>query len=206
MILPKIVASGSGNMNQNIQYYNSHAEDFFKTTVNADMAEQRHAFLKYLPEHGSILDAGCGSGRDAKAFLEAGYKVSAFDASIELCRMASKLTGIEVRMLTFQELREKDQYDGVWSCASLLHVPERELPAVFSNLAVALHENGILYASFKKGDGEKIRGKRTFTDFTTDKLTSLLSENFKVLETRESLDVRPNRAGEYWVNVIARKR
>jgi 2-polyprenyl-3-methyl-5-hydroxy-6-metoxy-1,4-benzoquinol methylase len=193
-------------MNQTIQYYNSHAEEFFKTTVNADMAAQHQAFLKYLPEHGSILDAGCGSGRDAKAFLEAGYKVSAFDASIELCRMASDLTGIEVRKLTFQEMKDEDQYDGVWACASLLHVREKELPAVFSNLAVALHENGILYASFKKGVGEKVRGERIFTDFTTDKLAGLLSEKFEVLETGESLDVRPDRAGEYWVNVIARKR
>ena len=60
-----------------------------------------------------MLDFGCGSGRDTKYFLEYGYRVDAIDGSAELCKAASKFTGIEVRQILFQELQEKEKYDGI---------------------------------------------------------------------------------------------
>ena len=87
-----------------IRYYDRNAEEFAAGTVNADMQELRAGFLKYLRPGAKILDAGCGSGRDALAFLKAGYEVDAFDGSAQMCRIASERTGISVRQLRFEDL------------------------------------------------------------------------------------------------------
>ena len=78
--------------------------------------------LDLLPEKALILDFGCGSGRDAKYFLKRGYRVEAADGSIKMCRAAEELAGIPVRQMRFQELREEKKYDGIWACASVLHL------------------------------------------------------------------------------------
>ena len=117
------------NKNQNtsaeqktIEYYNSKAEEFYESTVNADMSDQYYLFEKYLGDGTHILDCGCGSGRDSKHFLENGFKVTAIDGSEELCKKASELTGLEVKHMYFQDLNFDNDFDGVWACASLLHV------------------------------------------------------------------------------------
>lgn len=106
-----------------LQYYDQHADAFVQSTMNADMNHARERFLQYLPEGAFILDLGCGSGRDAKAFLERGYQVDAVDGSAELCRIAGRLTGIPVRQMFFQDLCAENLYDGIWACASILHLP-----------------------------------------------------------------------------------
>jgi 2-polyprenyl-3-methyl-5-hydroxy-6-metoxy-1,4-benzoquinol methylase len=80
-----------------LSYYDEKAKEFCENTVNADVSPQRDRFLSYLKEGASILDFGCGSGRDTKAFLDLGYKVEAIDGSVELCKTASEYTGIEVK-------------------------------------------------------------------------------------------------------------
>ncbi|WP_338040958.1 hypothetical protein [Marinomonas algicola] len=65
-------------------YYNMYAEDFAENTLSVDMSALYQCFLPLIPLQGHILDAGCGSGRDAKYFQSLGYEVSAFDASSEL--------------------------------------------------------------------------------------------------------------------------
>ena len=97
-------------------------EQYAESTVHLNMQKFYDRFEKYLPEGASVLDAGCGSGRDSKHFMERGYTVTAFDASETMCECASKLTGQEVRKLTFQEMDYHDCFDGIWACASLLHV------------------------------------------------------------------------------------
>ena len=102
-----------------LQFYKDHAQDFVKGTLSADMSEARQHFLQCLPESARILDFGCGSGRDTKAFLDLGYQVDACDGSEELCRIASEVTGIPVRHMFFQDLNETEQ-----SCGS----PETFVP------------------------------------------------------------------------------
>lgn len=75
-----------------LSYYDEKAKEFCENTVNADVLPQRDRFLSFLKESASILDFGCGSGRDTKAFLELGYKVETIDGSIELCKTASEYT------------------------------------------------------------------------------------------------------------------
>lgn len=80
------------------------------------------AFLSYLKPGARILDFGCGSGRDTKYFLEHGFEVDAIDGSERLCALAGKLTGIPVKQMLFEDLDAMDVYDGIWACASVLHL------------------------------------------------------------------------------------
>lgn len=122
-------------MNQTISYYDKHAEEFCQETKDADMRFCRDKFLSLLEQKNDmqnskdntslnihILDAGCGSGRDAKAFLDAGCQVTAMDASIKMCEEAQKWLNRQVLCLSFEELIFKQEFDGIWACASLLHV------------------------------------------------------------------------------------
>src|SRR5690606_40278168 len=97
-------------------------------------------FLAALPVNAHILDAGCGSGRDALAFQQLGYQISAFDASEPLAAHASQLLGVMVPVKRFADMDEIERYDGIWACASLLHVPENQLPDAFSRLWQALKD------------------------------------------------------------------
>ena len=190
-------------MNDTIEYYNQNAETFVKETLHADMDENRKRFQKYVRPGGKILDAGCGSGRDALAFRQAGYQVEAFDASEEICRLASEQLGFPVQCLRFQEVEGEAEYDGIWACASLLHVSGDELLDVIQRLKKLLKPGGVLYASFKKGEGDRTKGGRYFYDMTQEKLTALFkAAELTVLESYESEDVRKNRKEEKWVNGI----
>src|SRR5437879_4481189 len=107
-------------------YYSIHATDFVETTSTLDLAHLYKPFLAELAPGARILDAGCGSGRDAKAFLTRGYRVTAFDASPQMAANTSSLTGQECKILSFQQMKFRDEFDGIWACASLLHVPKSE--------------------------------------------------------------------------------
>lgn len=80
-----------------IKYYNEYAKQFAENTANVEFRHMQNLFLDKLQEGAYILDFGCGSGRDTKYFLEQGYQVDAIDGSAELCKLASELTGIEVK-------------------------------------------------------------------------------------------------------------
>src|SRR5262249_13308517 len=135
----------------------------------------RERFLKYVRPGGRILDAGSGSGRDTRAFLSLGYEVEAFDSSPALAELSTRYTGIRTEVDTFENFNKPAVFDGIWACASLLHVSEKILPGVFSNLIRALKVNGAIYASFKEGVGEcTMPDGRRFTNLTLHALESLL--------------------------------
>ena len=195
-------------MNQEtLQYYENNAESFISGTVNADMREARQRFLQLLPENALILDFGCGSGRDTKAFLEHGYRVDAVDGSAELCRQASDYTGICVRQMLFQELDISNYYDGVWACASILHLSKIEISDVLKRISNALKPGGILYTSFKYGTFEGMRNNRYFTDFTETTLSKLWIgiDSLQIIDIWTTQDVRPGREEERWINLLARR-
>ena len=194
-------------MNKTLDYYAQNAEKFAAGTAAADISAIRKRFLAFLPQGASILDFGCGSGRDTKAFLELGYQVTAADGSPELCALASAFTGIPVHRMLFQELNEHETYDGIWACASVLHVPSAELPDTFRRMLTALKPGGVIYISFKYGTFEGERDGRRFTDFTEKKFADFLARFSGVtLEDQwVSADVRPGRASEKWLNTILRK-
>lgn len=182
-----------------LDFYNQNANSFFESTVNVDMSSFHSRFLSLVKPGGRILDAGCGSGRDAKIFKDLGYLVSAFDASEELVKLAREYSGVDVQVNSFSQFGDQDIYDGIWACASLLHVPTTELPKAIDNLWNALRLNGVLYLNFKLGDKECMRGDRFFTDMNESSLTDLLRNYASPFDIWVTKDQRPDRE-EYWVN------
>ena len=190
-------------ISKNIEYYNQNADSFFEGSVNADMSYERDRFISLLPAGGKVLDAGCGSGRDSKAFLDRGFEVTAFDASEEMCKRASEYIGQEVINMLFQDVTYKDEFDGVWASASLLHVSIEELPAIIRKMNEALKSGGVMYASFKYGEGTKMRGERRFSDFNEKSIVPLFENaGFNIIYNEVGSDNRPGRENEMWVNVI----
>jgi len=191
-----------------MSYYDEHAEAYIQGTAFVDMGGQYDLFLPHLKEGASILDAGCGSGRDSRIFLDRGYRVEAFDASLEMVKAASALTGLPVRLLRFQEVAYQQQFDGIWASASLLHVPRAELSDVFGRLHRALRPGGILYASFKEREADFVSVKRTFTCFTEEALRPFIGQLglFTIVDLQHSRDLRPGREEERWLNVVLQRR
>lgn len=186
------------------RYYEEHAAEFFGSTVGVDMTPVHQRFLAKLPPGAKILDAGCGSGRDAKAFAESGYQVSAFDASAKLAKLASDHCGFGVAVRRFEDVDEVAQFDGIWCCASLLHVPLTALPDTLARLWNALRPGGAFYASFKHGTGERVRGGRRFTDADETSLRRWLARlpGVHQLDVWITDDQRPGHTVR-WINVLA---
>ena len=193
-------------MDKTLSFYNSNASSFIERTVAADVGTLRERFLKYIPQNGYVLDFGCGSGRDTKCFLEAGFRVDAVDGSEELCTAASEYSGVKVRCMDFFELDAEEQYDGIWACASVLHVEKDRLPELFRIMADALKPGGVMYLSFKYGDFSGTREGRHFTDLTEKSFREILVrfEDLSIEEEWISEDVRPDRTVR-WLNEIVRK-
>lgn len=194
-------------MNETLTYYNQNADAFIAGTQNADMSEQYRFFLKHALPGGKLLDLGCGSGRDSAYFSSLGFDVTAIDGSEELCRRVQKNYGIETMCIRFEDLSFKAEFDAIWACASLLHVSKANIPAVMDKVSAALKLDGVLYASFKYGTNEHISNGRFFSDYTESDIYTLLTpENHLVLqEYWITEDVRPERSGEQWLNIVAKR-
>ena len=193
---------------ETLRYYQKNASSFAASTSDVDFSETQRRFLNFLPPGSLILDFGCGSGRDSKRFCDLGFSVDAVDGSPEMCDIAAAYTGFPVRCLLFQDLDEIEKYDGVWACASILHLNRKDFADVFLKTARALKEGGVMYTSFKHGTFEGIRNGRQFTDMTEDSLKDFTEKTdvFRIRELWVSSDVRPGREEEKWVNVILEKK
>lgn len=189
-----------------VDYYNSNAQVFFDDTYQIDMQKLYEPFLKYLPEQASILDLGCGSGRDTLAFKNKGYAVDAIDYSKELVSKATELTGIQVKYQSFYELNEDAIYDGIWACASLLHCERHRLAEVLEKMLQALKPNGVMYMSFKYGGSDREKDGRQFTDLDEQQAQTLLDQlnDVEILKQWITVDRRPDR-DEKWLNILWKK-
>ena len=134
--------------------------------------------------------------------------MTAIDGSSKLCKIASAYIGQEVICKQFKDLHERNLYDGVWACASILHTPSADLPHIIRNISNALKVGGYFYASFKYGDFEGERNGRYFTDLTEKSLRSLLEpfDGLEIIETFITNDARVGREDEKWLNAIIKKR
>ena len=200
-------------MDVTLNYYESEYGTFISETIEADTKDLRNRFLKNVPDGGTILDLGCGSGRDTKAFLDAGCRVSAIDGSAGICREASVFTGIDVRCLDFFDIPDNESYDGIWACASVLHVEKNRIPDLIRKLYKNLNRNGVLYLSFKYGEHNGIRDGRHFTDLNETEFRKLMEEvycedigrdDFQIIDEWQSEDVRRGKNVQ-WLNEILKK-
>jgi SAM-dependent methyltransferase len=183
----------SDPVERTLEYYDTHAGDFIERTANVSMAHLYEPFLALIPQGGRILDAGCGSGRDAAEFARRGYDVVAFDGSAEVARRAAERTGLTVLHLTFDQIAWRGEFDGVWACASLLHLPSPQLRTALNRMVDCLRRGGVLYVSLKEGRLEGVREERWFTDSTAAGLRQLLAgtDALDVIRIWETADARP---------------
>jgi len=194
------------------EYYNHNAAIFIATTRDIDMSDARTRFLAAVPARldgpARILDAGSGSGRDALAFRLLGHDVAAFDASPKMVAATQAHAAVPTRLMHFEDFVWEHPFEGIWACASLLHVADANLPRVVGRLAAHLVSGGALYLSFKRGTRERVKDGRRFTDMTAETLAARLDGCgvFGEPDIWESRDCRPDRTSEVWVNAVVAKR
>jgi len=104
-----------GHMN----YYENNATAFVESTRLVDMQPCYQRFLPLLPKQAHILDAGCGSGRDAKQLIEQGYKVTAFDSSAKIAALAEKKADQAISVQHLQDIQYQNQFDAICVCITI---------------------------------------------------------------------------------------
>lgn len=112
------------------------------------------AFLDQLAPRATILELGCGGGRDAARMAERGFAVDPTDGSVAMVRLASERFGLPARQLRFADLDADGRYEAVWANACLIHVARRDMAETLAAIHRALRPDGRHFASFKIGDGE----------------------------------------------------
>ena len=141
------------------------------------------------------------------AFLAKGYDTVAIDASVKMVEAARVLTDCSVLLMRFQQIEWADEFDGIWACASLLHVLRTEMNDVFRRLIHALKPGGVWFMSFKRGAGEGVRKVRFFNVYREDDLRTLIYEHkqLTLLQLWTTKDLRIGREQEQWTNAVVRR-
>jgi SAM-dependent methyltransferase len=189
------------------EYYNQYASIYFENTVNLDVSDLIEPFTSYLEEGASVLDLGCGSGRDSLTFLEMGYDVTALDGSEEMCSLAGIHTDLDVLHMQYDDLDFEEVFDGIWACASLVHLEKEDLPGILRKISKALKPGGIFYMSVHKGNFEGIRHQRYFSEYTELELEQIISQfsELKILDIWQTDDVRQKKDDQQWLNLLVQK-
>lgn len=138
-----------------LQHYNQRSENFWEGTRHHDVSQNIAALLQSIetpPPH-TLLDFGCGPGRDLKVFSGLGHRAIGLDGAVQFAEMARAYSGCEVWQQDFLNLNLPDHYfEGVFANAVLFHVPSQELPTVLQKLYATLKPRGVLFSSNPRGD------------------------------------------------------
>lgn len=192
-------------MDSTVKYYDENAKLFYHNTKAANMKEIYSIFLNHIPRNSKILDVGCGFGRDSKYFLDNGYYVELFDASKELCKLAQDYTGLTVLNSSFEDFSTSTKFNGIWACASLLHVKMGDMIFIINKYIDLLEKSGVMYASWKLGSTTREVDGKYYSDLNEDWFD--LNKKYihgKIEKLWISNDVREN-CVDKWINVIFRK-
>lgn len=139
---------------QTLQHYNRSAESFWQGTRDHDVRQNIAALLRHLPAEGrhSILDFGCGPGRDLIAFSKLGHAAVGVDGAAAFVEMARSHSGCDVLLQDFLALDlPVARFDGIFANASIFHIPSQVLPQALSQLHQALKADGVLFSSNPHG-------------------------------------------------------
>lgn len=208
----------SDYLDDTIALYNSIADEYAKQATDHGPVMQRKLFASLLVKGGTILDLGCGSGRDSAYFVTQGFQVTGVDLSEKLLAIAKKnvrnalLVKEDIRHLSFAP----NSFDGIWSCASIVHINHSEQQELFRSMYTILKPGGLLYIHAKKGEGEQyieepsMPGKKRFYAFFT---ASLLEHYCKKagFSDVEIIDVGVTKAyangkhSKEWIDCFAKK-
>lgn len=189
------------------KFYETHAEEYFERTVAADLSGLYSRFLMHVREGGRILDAGCGSGRDLRKFRERGFQAIGIDASDALVKIAREYSGAPCHTLRLEDIQYKGEFDGVWACASLLHLPKVAVVPVLRRLQEALVAGGAMFASVQIGKGEAfVADGRFYAYYQLDEFVRFVKEaEFLIQDSWITEDVLRERVNIRWINVIAKR-
>ena len=140
-----------------LRHYDDNAQQFREATQDHDVSQNIQALLQYIegPKPFTILDFGCGPGRDLKTFTELGHVAIGLDGSSKFAAMAGTLE-FEVWEQNFLQLNLPDgRFDGIFANASLFHIPCQELPRVLTELKATLKPGGVLFSSNPRGSNQE---------------------------------------------------
>lgn len=196
----------SSALNNSLGYYARQAQAYFDATVNLAMASVRQRFTTRLRAGARVLDAGCGSGRDARAFAEAGFRVDAFDACPELVALAQAFTGLPILCQTFAEVQAREAYDGVWACSSLVHLEDSELTAALRQLSGSLVQDGCAYLNFKVGETPFVDEHGRYFNPATPARAAQLCEDAGLWVAELWTTASLRQPDVQWLNILALKR
>lgn len=199
-----------------IASYDLIADDYARRNAVApdDTVRRQETFATMAGEGGVVADVGCGPGRDAAWFAARGLRVVGFDASTSMA-LRARAVGVTVARADLRRLPVRDgALDGIWSSASLLHVPRPDVPATLREWVRCLRPHGALGLSTSLGDvdgwevvpyepstqPEETAAdlKRWFVHHDRDDLLGMLaSAGFSVTEVSEFVGARR------WLQVLA---
>ena len=141
-----------------LEHYNQCSGEFWKGTRHHDVSQNVEALLQHIEGKPpfTILDFGCGPGRDLKAFVERGHNAIGLEGAEHFVTMARAHSGCEVWQQDFLQLELPEKYfDGVFANAALFHVPRQELSRVLLELHATLKPGGVLFSSNPRGDNQE---------------------------------------------------
>lgn len=191
-----------------LAFYEANAVAYAQRAAGASLSDLYERFLSLIPEGGSIIDVGCGSGRDLKVFARMGYKASGIDPSPAMVALAAAYSGCPTWIAPAEELNAQGVFDGAWACASLLHLPRSLLNKALVQIEQSLVPGGTLFVSMLPGDEEGPRADgRYFAKYSPDDLkTRISSAGFTVLDLWFTADALVERRPVEWLNVLAKKK
>jgi SAM-dependent methyltransferase len=155
-------------IDRTIDHYNQRAQSFWEGTRDHDVSQNIDALLRNILTEPpfSILDFGCGPGRDLQTFVQRGHRPIGLEGADVLAKMARDHSGCEVWQQDFRQLDLPAAcFDGVFANASLFHVPKQALPRVLQQLSAALKPNGVLFSSNPRGNNEENTGGERYGAF-----------------------------------------
>ena len=190
-----------------IRHYEDRPEAFWDGTKDHDVSQNTGHFLDAIPGDPpyTLLDFGCGPGRDVYFFSSQGHLTHGLDGCEAFCKTAVQYTGCKILHQDFVRLDlEANFYDGIFANASLFHVPRRELPRVVHELARALKPNGVLFSSNPRGSGEYIDGLRYCNYMELEEYKQLVEgQGFELIKHYYRPDGRP-REQQPWLACVFR--
>lgn len=201
-----------------IAVYDKVAKEYTKRAEARGPKIERSHFMKIIPEHGTILDVGCGSGRDTKVFCDHGFILTGVDLSEKLLEIAKH----EAPTATFlkEDIRSMNfpvnSFDGIWAQASLLHIKHDEIHAILKTFYSIMKPNGTLYVAMKAGSGERFAQmnstpgeKRFFAFYSKASLKeALVSAGFRVTKLYAYNDKErypEDKKNKWWLVAFATK-
>jgi SAM-dependent methyltransferase len=198
-------------VSRTIKTYDDGAEKYSK--VNYCITPIRYALDLFVESigRGKILDAGCGHGRDARHLSELGFHIVGIDLSQGLLEIARRSAAIpsfclmDLRKLGFLQ----GSFEGVWACASLLHLPKREAEPALREIRGILKPGGLIFTSLKVGEGENFVKAQEYGDkerfyafYSMEEARKLFEEaGFEIME---DLIEKSNGKNPAWINIFAR--